>query len=183
MNEYLEAFNELQDKDTFRGQQWFGERGDLVDEYSWAVPNEDALIYLAEFDELVEVGAGSGYWANCINKAGGKVMPYDIDPPKTKDRGGDTWTHVERCAVEDMRDDCFESPVLMVWPALKEGVATTVAEREPPHILYVGEPRGGCTGEDEFFYEIERKYGLVAKIEIPSYAGIHDDLFHYVRKV
>jgi hypothetical protein len=183
MNEYHEKFQELQDKSTFKGQQWFGERKDLVEKYSWAIPNEDALLYLAEFDELVEVGAGSGYWANEIDKAGGMTMPYDIDPPDTKDMGGDAWTHVERANVFDMDEDFFTMPILLVWPALNEGVATEVAERGPPHILYVGEPRGGCTGEDEFFDLLDKRYGLVAKIDIPSYTGIHDDLFHYVRKL
>lgn len=183
MNEYLEAFRELEEKSTFKGQQWFGERQQLVEEYSWAVPDERVIPYLAEFGEIVEIGAGSGYWANCVNKEGGKVMPYDIDPPETKDMGGDAWTHVERANVFNMDDEIFEYPILLVWPALNEGVATEVADRGAPHILYVGEPRGGCTAEDEFFDLLDKRYGLVARIELPSYAGINDDFYHYVRKV
>jgi len=174
--EYLEKFNELQDTHTFKGQQWFGKRGDLVEEYSWAVPNEEVLTYLAEFDKLVEIGAGDGYWASEINSAGGKVMPYDIKP-------SDEWTHVERKDVFCMDNEIFEKPILMVWPALNKSVATEVARRKPNHILYVGEQRGGCTAEDEFFDLLDEKYGLVAKIDLPSYVGIHDNFFHYVRKV
>lgn len=178
MNEYHEKFQELQDKSTFKGQQWLGKRKDLVEEYSWAVPNKEALLYLSEFDHLVEIGAGSGYWANEINKLEGNVLPYDIDPPD------ETWSRVMKANVMNMKEDAFKNPVLMVWPALNEGVATEVAKRRPPHILYVGEPLGGCTAEDEFFTsEIKKEYGLVAKIDIPSYAGINDDLFHYVQKV
>lgn len=183
MNEYLEAFRELEDKTTFKGQQWFGERERLVEEYSWAIPDERVLPYLSEFGEIIEVGAGSGYWAYAVNKEGGDVMPYDIDPPKTKDMGGDAWTHVERANVFNMDEEVFEYPILLVWPALNEGVATEVADRGPPHILYVGETRGGCTGEDEFFDLLDERYGLVAKIELPSYAGVHDDFYHYVRKI
>jgi len=183
MNEYYEKFEELQEKSSFKGQQWFGERKELVEEYAWAVPNEDAILYLSEFDELVEIGAGSGYWANCINEAGGRVMPYDIDPPDPPDMGGDAYTHVDRANVFNMGDDAFTFPVLLVWPALNEGVATEVAERGAPHICYVGETRGGCTAEDDFFDLLDERYGLVAKIDIPSYTGIHDDLFHYVRKI
>lgn len=175
--EYLEAFEELQDENTFKGQQWFGKRKDLVEKYSWAVPSEEAVLYLSEFGDIVEVGAGSGYWANCVNEEGGNVMPYDINPPD------DTWTEVQQADVFDMGEAAFEHPVLLVWPELDEGVATEVAERGPPHILYVGESRGGCTAEDEFFDELDQRYGLIAKLDIPSYAGIRDSLFHYVRKV
>ena len=183
MNEYLEEFRELEDKSTFKGQQWFGERKELIEKYSWAIPDERVIPYLAEFDEIVEIGAGSGYWAHCVNDAGGRVMPYDINPPDTPDLGGDAWVDVERVNVFNMRDDVFKHPILIVWPAVNEGVATEVADRGPPHILYVGETRGGCTAEDEFFDLLDERYGLIAKIQIPSYAGVNDDFYHYVRKI
>jgi hypothetical protein len=175
MNEYHEAFEELQDKNTFKGQQWFGERKDLVEEYSWAVPNEEVLRYLAEFDSIVEVGAGSGYWAHCINEMGGNIRATDIDPPDER------WTTVEQADVINL--DLNGDAVLTVWPPLDKCVAGYIPTEEPDHILYVGEPRGGCTGDDSFFERLDEQYGLVAKIEIPSYAGIHDDFYHYVRKV
>jgi len=176
MNEYEEAFNELKDKDTFRGQQWFGQRKKLVEKYAWAVPNEEALLYLAEFDSITEVGAGSGYWANCIEDAGGSVRATDIDPPD------ETWTEVEEAGVDDL--DLSDEVVLSVWPPYGHPkVAEKILHQKPPHIVYVGEPRGGCTGSDAFFDTVERKYGLVAKVDIPSYVGIHDDLFHYIRKL
>lgn len=175
MNEYREAFDELQSKDTFRGQQWFGERQRLVEKYSWAVPNEEALLYLAEFDQITEVGAGSGYWANCIEEMGGSVRATDANPLS------ETWTTVESAYVDDL--DLEDKVVLTVWPPYGDAMAMMVAEQEPSHIIYIGEPRGGCTGSPEFFDILDREYGLVAKIDIPSYAGIHDDLFHYIRKV
>ena len=177
MNEYLEKFNDLKEKSTFKGQQWFGKRRDLVEEYSWAVPNEDVLTYLAEFDNIVEIGAGNGYWANCIEENGGSVEPYDISPPEN------TWTSVGQEDVRFMSDKYFSNPILLVWPALNKGVATKVAEQCAPHILYVGEPRGGCTGDEMFFDILDEQYGLVAKIDLPSYVGVHDDFYHYVRKV
>lgn len=175
--EYREAFDELRSKDTFRGQQWFGERQHLVEEYSWAVPTEEAIIYLAEFDHLLEIGAGNGYWAHLIEEAGGNVTAIDAEPPD------ETYTNVVEAKAQWYSDEIEGQPVLMVWPPYDERMARVVAKQEPSHICYVGEPRGGCTGGDEFFDILERKYGLVGKLDIPSYAGIHDDFFHYVRKV
>ena len=175
--EYLEAFEELQEKDTFRGQQWFGERSNLVKEYSWAVPTEDVIRYCAQFDDLLEIGAGNGYWASLIEEMSGDVQPTDQSPPE------DTYTEVKQQIWQNLIPEIQERPVLMVWPPYNEGVAAGVARHSPNHILYVGESRGGCTGEDEFFDIVEEQYGLVGKLDIPSYTGIHDNFFHYARNI
>jgi hypothetical protein len=175
MNEYHEKFQELQEQQAFKGEQWFGKRSGLVGEYSWAVPNEQALLYLSEFEHIIEVGAGNGYWAHCIDENGGSVEATDIAPPD------ETWYPVEQADAADL--SLVNETVLMVWPPYDERLAADVAEQQPNHILYVGEPRGGCTGDAAFFTAINGDYGLVAKIDIPSYAGINDDLYHYVRKV
>jgi len=175
MNKYQKKFNKLSDEQTFKGQQWFGKRKQLVEEYSWAVPNEEALRYLAEFDELIEVGAGNGYWAKCIEECGGNVVATDIDPPE------DTWVDVEQASVSDLY--LTGESVLSVWPPLQNDMSTRLVEAEPAHIVYVGETRGGCTASEGFFELIDTYYGLVGKIEIPSYVGIHDNLFHYTRKI
>lgn len=178
MNEYHEKFEELQEKNTFRGQTWFGERQNLVEAYSWAVPNDDVLTYISQFDERIyEVGAGNGYWSHLLQERGADVMPIDIDPP------ADTWTDVHVRDVSNLHDMLEGSVVLTVWPPYDEEMSFEIVAARPNHVLYVGEGRGGCTGCDEFFNRIESEYGLVAKIDIPSYQGIHDQFYHYVRKV
>lgn len=174
---YLDKFNELQAQNTFKGEQWFGKRKELVEEYSWAVPNEDVIKYCAEFDELLEIGAGSGYWAHLIEEAGGSVKATDISPES------ETYSTVTPIGWENMFDRIGEAAILMVWPPYDEGVAHGVVKQSPDHILYVGEQRGGCTASDEFFYVVEQEYGLVGKIDIPSYAGIHDNFYHYARNI
>jgi hypothetical protein len=131
---------------------------------------------LAEFEELIEVGAGSGYWASCIEEAGGSVEAYDIDPPE------ETYHEVQRPLNLESGGDIHNSPLLMVWPPCHNNMSSRAAKEGPSHILYVGEPRGGCTANEKFFEVLDERYGLVAKVNIPSYAGIDDDLFHYVRK-
>lgn len=175
MNEYREAFDELQDKNSFRGMQWFGERQSLVREYGWAVPSEDALIYLSEFDELLSVGSGRAYWEHLLQKRGVDIRSTDKNPPE------ETWMNVEQLLVRNLRH--IDVPILTIWPPLDGNVAATVARKGAPQILYIGEPRGGCTASDEFFDLVEQKYGLVAEIELPSYVGVHDNLYHYVRNV
>lgn len=185
-NPYFEAFQSLQDNHGFRGQTWFGERQDLVERYSWAVPNKRVLQYMSSFQGPVyEIGAGNGYWANLLEQRGVDVTAVDQSPP-----AADTlqWTDVgeqyisQETSHSDFGQQLRDSVVLMVWPPYGRNMAYHVARCEPAHILYVGETRGGCTANSKFFDTIESKYGAVETIPIPSYEGIHDNCYHYVRK-
>lgn len=177
MNTYLEEFEKLQSENTFRGQQWFGKRRELVEEYSWAVPSEEVLLYLSEFESLTEVGAGNGYWASLLAEQGVDVTAFDKTVPE------DTYYPVEERDIFDaMKAGIAKEPVLMVWPPCHKEVAAATVKKKPSHVLYIGERRGGCTATSAFFDLIEDQYGLVAKIDLPSYAGINDNFYHYTLK-
>lgn len=51
--------------------------------YAFAVPNERALQVIAYYSPVVEVGAGTGYWAGLLRKRGVEVIAVDIAPPAT----------------------------------------------------------------------------------------------------
>ena len=78
------------------------ERIALVEHYSWAIPTDAAIRTLVAHDPLLEVGAGRGYWAWCVEQMGGDIVATDLKPPR------DTWTTVKamdaRDAVEDHPD-------------------------------------------------------------------------------
>jgi hypothetical protein len=44
------------------------------------VPNEAALTTLAALGPLVEMGAGTGYWARLLKMRGAQVLPMDVHP-------------------------------------------------------------------------------------------------------
>ena len=51
--------------------------------YSWGVPNDAALACIARFagaTGVVEVGAGTGYWAAALSRRGIDVRAYDAAP-------------------------------------------------------------------------------------------------------
>lgn len=176
-NPYLEEFEQLQEKSGFRGQTWFGDRKALVEEYSWAVPTREAIQYISAFDDIIyEFGAGCGYWTRLCQEHGAEVEPIDNDPPD------ETWTDIIKVDSHAYFDEVENSVVLMVWPPYGEGMAVRVVEQKPAHVLYVGEQRGGCTASDKFFDLVEQEYGLVGKIDLPSYKVVNDDFYHYVRK-
>eukprot|EP01065_Artemidia_motanka_P051346 TRINITY_DN903_c0_g1_i1.p1 TRINITY_DN903_c0_g1~~TRINITY_DN903_c0_g1_i1.p1 ORF type:complete len:830 (+),score=307.04 TRINITY_DN903_c0_g1_i1:40-2529(+) len=45
--------------------------------WAWSVPTDEALEALRDLSPLVEVGAGSGYWASLLRAAGADVVAYD----------------------------------------------------------------------------------------------------------
>lgn len=175
-NEYHQKVSRLQRKQKFKGQQWFGKRKELVEEYSWAVPNNKVLAYIGSaFDTIAEIGAGSGYWAHLLQDFDVDVRAFDKDP-------SNDWYEVEARTVSQIPNYIEDNPVLMVWPPANDPMAADVLDHRPSHVLYVGEPQGGCTASDEFFEQLNKFYGPVKNIDIPSYAGVEDNFYHYVRK-
>ncbi len=46
--------------------------------FAWAVPNDAALQTLLNLGPLVEIGAGTGYWAWLLTRLGADVIAYDL---------------------------------------------------------------------------------------------------------
>ena len=56
--------------------------------FAFAVPNEAALNELAALSPIVEIGAGTGYWASLLRSKGVDVVAYDSAPPSSEDSAG-----------------------------------------------------------------------------------------------
>ncbi|KAF4318472.1 hypothetical protein BBO99_00006974 [Phytophthora kernoviae] len=46
--------------------------------YSWAIPDERALQIIKHYGPIVEMGAGSGYWARLLQLRGVDIVAYDL---------------------------------------------------------------------------------------------------------
>jgi hypothetical protein len=57
------------------------ERKSLLSHYAFSIPTADTLTAVARYSPLVEVGAGSGYWARCLSACGADIVAYDLFPP------------------------------------------------------------------------------------------------------
>jgi len=54
---------------------------DLAQRYAYVVPDEPSLSLLGELGPIVEMGAGTGYWACRLRARGVDVIAYDLAPP------------------------------------------------------------------------------------------------------
>lgn len=54
---------------------------DLAQRYAYVLPDNATLTMLAELGPLVEIGAGTGYWAQTLRLLGVDVVAFDQAPP------------------------------------------------------------------------------------------------------
>jgi hypothetical protein len=59
-------------------EQRFDWRTCICSYFAWAVPNAAALHALLALGPLVELGAGTGYWAWLLTRMGGDIVAYDV---------------------------------------------------------------------------------------------------------
>lgn len=152
------------------------DRRKLIRKFSWAIPTDEAIRVIAKLSPIIEIGAGRGYWAALISKAGGDIMAYDIKPPRTVYhrvfRGGP-----ERAAKTQAR--CL----FLCWPIYSDSMACECLQNfQGRYLAYVGESRDGCTADDDFYEMREQDWELQQSIVIPQWWGLHDDLTIWRRR-
>jgi len=155
-------------------------RKDLCKRYAWAVPDDAAIRALAR-KPLVEIGAGTGYWAHLVAGAGGDVVAYDIKPYTNHWCGG-TYYPIHEGGPE-MAQRHKDRTLFLCWPPYDEPMATdALLAYEGSTVAYVGEGWMGCTGNLEFYDLLTELYKDTEKIRIPRWDGMHDTLTFWIRK-
>ncbi|GEM_PF-380657 len=172
---------------TRTAQDCFDRRQQLCQRYAWAIPNDKALSTLAANQPLVEVGAGTGYWAHLLEQRGVKIVAYDIQPVPSQGNtyhqtAGKSWADV-RQGDETVVREYPASTLFLSWPPDTNQCAFNALRLfRGDRLIYVGEGPGGCTASREFHDLVARQWKLVEKVEIPQWTGTYDALFVYARK-
>jgi hypothetical protein len=154
-------------------------RTELVQKFAWAIPNDEAIAAIAALSPVVEVGAGSGYWASLLREHGATVEPFDRFPePSDNCQISHTWLPVADGGPADaLRDGRERWTLFLCWPTYDSSWAADALELHTgEHVCYIGEGRYGCTADDRFFELLHERYRLVQEIDIPQWFGLHDFL-------
>lgn len=189
VNEYLEVHRELRvipdgslgfDPDTGSLLREF--RDELVRRYAWAVPTPAAVRAIAARGPVVELGAGTGYWAALIEAAGGDVAAYDADvTDENPYTNGETWFEVRPGGVESLEGH-QDRTLFLCWPPRLDPFAfDALAAYEGDTVCYVGEGWGGCTATHEFHELLHREFTYIQRVELPIWLNCTDDLSIWVR--
>jgi len=157
-------------------------RRKLVSAYSWAIPSREALDSIVALElPILELGAGTGYWAFCLRQLGARVHAYDQNahaPPH--------WSPVEQgesLAVLEQKNGFPEGALLLCWPPLGDPMAIESLQRfRGPFVIEIGEEAGGNTGTRSFADELERSWKLETQIDLPRWPNASDSLRIWSRK-
>jgi hypothetical protein len=194
---YWSSATELQPTYTFNAfsketaaelDQAGASRTHLAKTYAWSIVSPGDVSWMVEQlngRAVVEIGAGSGYWAWQLEQAGVDVAAYDPHPP-ADDNGfckGGPYTTVlpdDASAVKHHQDRAL----LMVWPPYGgEHARHALSLYEGDLLLYAGESWGGCTADDGFYELLDAEWDEVSVApRHVTWWGIHCRLAAYVRK-
>lgn len=148
-NPYLDAYRQCAD-------DMGSIRSELRRRFGFAVPDERALQLIADHSPngVIEVGAGTGYWARLLHDRGIDVIACDIAPPPSSENGWfagqEPWFPIQR-GDERVVTGHPGRTLLLVWPTRNEDWAANATQLHLAnggrHLVYVGESPGGRSGD------------------------------------
>lgn len=135
------------------------------------------------FNMVVDFGCGSGYMASQIyHQCNIQVVAIDINPQAIQH------FPVTNGGSKLLQNKRFSNALLLLcWPPhsthSNDGVMAVEALRKftGSKLLYIGEWKGGCTGTDEFFDELQKSWWRVKTVEIPIWYDMKDKAYFFER--
>ena len=187
-------------------------RAEAVRKYAFAIPTQDALTRILQCSPhgVVEMGAGTGYWAALLATVGVEVIAYDLAPAPSHANhlfaGREPWFDVQVGGPSSVGSHGNRT-LLMVWPSFDEAWPAETLDLYHRSggecVVYVGEPPGGLTGDALFHAELgtitycyacayglldspcvcgaEQRWQEVASVDLPTWEGCDDRLYVFER--
>lgn len=180
LNLYLQEYEEYTSRYGDDPTYW----QTLARQYAWGIPNQEALEVLAAHAPIVEMGAGTGYWAHLLRQMGVDVLPYDRFPPaRGKNPYGhqDPWVDVIP-GTPDVLANHPDRALFLCWPPSHVPMALdSLRSYSGDTVIYVGEAKGGGTGTPEFHDFLKAHFHLGRTVEIPTWERCYDFLAVWYR--
>jgi hypothetical protein len=163
-------------------------RQDLIARYAFSIPVYPILAIIKEYSPIVELGAGTGYWAWCLTQMGADITAFDRRPPGEGNpwlwHEGNRWFDETWSNVHEGDESVLAAypghSLLLIWPEIHDPMACRALniyrEAGGRILIYIGDP-GSSGGRD--FHEKLREFRMVLEMEMPSWPGIHERLFVY----
>jgi hypothetical protein len=158
--------------------------------YAYATPTTKALTTLKEYSPLVEIGAGTGYWASLLAKQGVDIVAYDKAPPSKESREQNTY-HGEVptfCSIEKGGPEVLGASSLggknlfLCYPPPNDDMAEKCLRFfKGQHVLHIGEWQGD-TGNRRFENQLIAGFSLVKSLSLPNWGNTAYQLTIWERK-
>jgi hypothetical protein len=115
----------------------------LAQRYAYVVPDPESLAMLGALGPIVEMGAGTGYWASFLVAGGVDVIAFDQAPPD-----GDApnryhaqtplWTAVRR-ADQTVLPGYADRALFLCWPPLFSSLGDCLSYYAGPTVALIGD--------------------------------------------
>ena len=174
---------------------------ELVDKYSWAIPNERSISVLKHFAPLVEIGCGANaYWCQQMKQAGIDIVGFDINPKTGGKIGGAPKGKGRTFTVQRGGPEVLSNPVnkhrnlFLCYPDENDndkdedfslGLAC-LENFQGDHVIHVGEIYGDTLSVDQapwgrssspyFQQQLATQFHCVLQIPLPNWIHVRDSL-------
>lgn len=155
------------------------QRDDFVEKFGYAILNRDTVETLRPYAPILEVAAGTGYWAYELQKHGIDTVPTDPHPEQLWPSA--PWTTVHHVNGLHALEKYPEHNLLISWPDMARWPTHIVRKFRGKYLIYVGEPKNGSTGTDRMFQALADHYTLHHQHVIPTFATSNDRMLIYIR--
>lgn len=148
--------------------------------YSWAVPNKKALLEISNYAPLIEIGAGTGYWAMPLAKLGADIICFDNNllsqDERTNNNSKIRYFPINNGSAKVLKNHPERNLFLCWIPHLSPLGSECLNYFKGKYLIYVGEWAGGCNATDDFFEKLEKRFVVVKTEKIPQWHGVRDFL-------
>lgn len=193
-------------------EQWFDTLRDWPAHlYAYAVPTNEAICIITQLGSIVEIGAGTGFWASLMRKNGADLVAADIAPllqqrdqsgtkrgknrSKQSSRGRmneyhgqfSAYTYIEPMA-KGTHGPCMDSQwanrdvLFLCYPPPGTPMAEkTLGEFRGKYVALVGE-WNGTTATQNFEVALHKSFDLYKRCTLPNWPNTANDLTIWQRK-
>jgi hypothetical protein len=172
----------------------------LTTTFSYAVPSDQALVRIAALGEILEIGAGGGYWARCLAAHGAQVLAFDrLAPPAQRRKAGSLARHFP-IHIGGPREALAAHPrcptLLLCWPpgiSNRQEADAGAPPRFSPmgeqslagfkgaNLVFVGS-HSRSFGSPAFFARLGRDWQLAEQLALPNLGSWRDSVHIYRRR-
>lgn len=157
----------------------------LAQRYAYVFPSDSTLAMLAGLGPLVEVGAGTGYWAHRLRSIDVDIVAFDqapVDGERTNRYHSRTqpWTHVEQ-GDQTVLSGYADRGLFLCWPPLFSSLGDCLTYYGGDTVAYIGDG-GYRTARLDRLHEVFTKVATAPVRALDPYPGVRPQLTIWKRR-
>lgn len=149
--------------------------------FSFAIPSFDILEEISLYTPIIEIGAGTGYWAYLLKKYFQvDIICYDKMPFFNYTRK--KWFKVMKGTPKVLREYSNRT-LFLCFPSRKTSMANdSLKYWKGKYLIFIGEYRSGLNANDVFFNRLDSHFTLKTTKDLFNWEGMYNKLKIYQRK-